>query len=269
MPIHEFIKEMRAAFADYSEARMPIEQRQAWAKRMGEIVARTRPSFTENVEQYVHACYEISTSLTSDNLGNARFEICQKIIAGCLPYIDAVPVELAMDVVGQMSYSLDLDAKPLTDQSFPAYRNAFVEHRLRVWKRILAGIDPTWDANDPKNAVYLNMSPPGYNGPGGIAPEAIKEPNIRQEYERMLAENAKRACKNSEQLTATRNRERWLGYLQKDMASMYGRAPVSEQDWEMLKAYLRIYVADAKLRQELYDRCRKAAVREPASQPTF
>jgi hypothetical protein len=265
MPIYDFIKEMRAAFADYSEARMPLEQRQAWAKRIGEVVAATRPKLSENVEQYVHACYECSVYLTSMNMGETRFRLCQEIIVALLPYLDAVPVDLAMKVVQQMSYQLDLGAKLLTHDSSSAYRNVFVEYRLRVWRRIPPLIDPIWKADDPQNTVYMNMSPPGGKYPSGIAPEGIMEPEIRQEYEKRLAENHRRAERNSQQIHARQIRDEWLkGALRGDMVKLYEKFPVTDEDWDTLKAYLQVYVTDAQVRQELYALCREAASRRDA-----
>ncbi|MDD4890991.1 MAG: hypothetical protein PHU85_13805 [Phycisphaerae bacterium] len=259
-PMFSFIKEIRHAFEDYDEARMPLEQREAWANRIARVCQTARPGAAENVELYVHACYECTTFLTSMNMGERRFEMCQAIVAGCLPYIDAVPVPLAMDLASQMSYALDLDGRPLTPQSRSAYRNTFVEYRLRVWRRVAAAIDPTWKENDPNNAVYANMAPPGGAYPSGVAPEGIKEPEIRQAYEKLLAENHRKAKRNNQQITARRNADTWRKRaLGVDMVSLYGKGPVTDEDWEMLKAYLRVYVSDDGLRQEIYGKCRKAA----------
>ncbi len=258
-PIFDFIKDMRHAFEDYSEARMPLQQREAWANRIEEVCKATKPSAADQVELYVHACYECTTKLTSMNMGEKRFEMCQTIVVGCLPYVDAVPVPLAMDLVRQMSYSLDLDSRPLTPQSGAVYRNTFVEYRLRVWRRIVGEIDPTWKEDDPNNRVFLNTSPPGYLMVG-IAPDSIKEPEIRQAYEKKLAENSRRLERNSQQITARRNAETWRKRaLNEDIVTLYERFPVNNEDWDALKAYLRVYVSDADLRQELYTKCRRVA----------
>lgn len=257
--LFDFLKEIRQGFQDYSEARMPLEQREAWAKRIVEVCRATKPGAAENTKLYVHACYECTTYLSSMNMGEKRFEMCQEVVAGCLPYVDAVPVSLAIDVVTQMSHSLDLNSDPLTPRTAATYRNTFVEYRLRVWRRIVEEIDPTWKQDDPNNTVYGNMSPPGHTYPSGIAPEAIKEPEIRQAYEKMLAENNRRAKRNVQQHFARQNADRFMSELNRSIPHKYERFPVTDGDWEMLRAYLRIYVSDDTFRQELYAKCRKAA----------
>lgn len=66
-PLFDFIKELRQGFTDYSEARMPLEQREAWAKRIAEFCRATKPNAIQNTELYVHACYECTTYLSSMN----------------------------------------------------------------------------------------------------------------------------------------------------------------------------------------------------------
>ena len=258
-PMFDLVKDLRTAFSDYSEAKMPLQEREAWANQIAKVCKATKPNAAEQVELYVRACFECTTYLSSMNMGEKRFEQSQTIVAGALPYVDAVPVSLAMDLVTQMSYSLDLDSRPLTPQSEAAYRNTFVEYRLRVWRRIVGEIDPTWKEGDPKNEAFLNISPPD-GGPSGVAPDSIKDPEIRQAYEKMLAENSRRMERNNQQIYARRNAETWRKRaLSVDIVYLYENRPVNNEDWETLKAYLRVYVSDNDLRQELYTKCRKAA----------
>jgi hypothetical protein len=56
-------------------------------------------------------------------------------------------------------------------------------------------------------------------------------------------------------------RDRYLPQLKRAIASAYTIGPVTADDLVMLEAYLRTYVADEDLRQELLDSARLAASR--------
>lgn len=230
---------------------------------MDELVARAKPMADTEVEQYVRGCYSCSLILTSLNLGKGgrQYVLCQKIIAGCLPHLDAVPSSLAMDVVSQMSYELDLELRRLNAGTLPAYRGIYVEKRLRIWSRIVSEsvIDPSWDPDDRKNDVPMAVAPLGSKYPLGIPPEQVAEPEIRREYERRIAANFAKAERNHQQRQARGERDDWRKRLSRDLEHIYRLAPVTNENLEALQALLRRQVLDEKLRKELFESVRGVA----------
>ena len=75
----------------------------------------------------------------------------------------------------------------------------------------------------------------------------------------MLEANRKKAERNLEQGHAKRLQEFYLPRLKTAIADVYDIEPVSEDDFDVLKAYLRIYVSDETLRKELFDIAQSAA----------
>jgi hypothetical protein len=76
------------------------------------------------------------------------------------------------------------------------------QEKARMLFNLLAvidqNVDPSFDLNNPKYWVAVNLVPPGTDGlryPSGIDPNDIKEPEIRVRYEAELKENAKKAAR--------------------------------------------------------------------------
>ena len=210
-------------------------------------------------EQAVQACYECSTYLTSLDLGEERFALCQKIIGRCLPYLDAVSTKLAVNIVCQMSLRYDLRGEPLTKRSLRAYRHAYIVDHLRVWERVASTIDRTWKPNDPANMVG-GVSPPGGNYPGPVSPEDVKETDIRARYEAMIEADRRKGDRNVEQIAARRLQEAYLRRLKDAVYRAYNAEPPSKDESDTFAACLRVYVSDENVREEL----QKAMTTPPA-----
>jgi len=92
-------------------------------------------------------------------------------------------------------------------------RKKDVEVRLHAWKRLVNAIDPTWDAND---VPLVNVMPPLAAGPPGgvapgVAPEAIKDPKLRAQYEAAIEKNRLSLLLMPQILTTVR--QLWMRYL--------------------------------------------------------
>jgi hypothetical protein len=241
---------------------IPVDERSKIAKKILAFSQKALGQVDSVSEQTIQKCYDGSTclssySFSSNHLDLERLSLCQKIIADCLPYLDAMSLNSAMKVVGQMSACYDLQGQDLTASTVGAYRNIYLRYHLRVWERVAAlPIDPTWHPNDPSNMVAGSMPPPCGKYIAGMPPEYIKEPEIRKKYEAMLEANHKKALRNSEQWRLRWIQEGYLLRLKRSIVHAYEMQPVikvSPEDFEILKAYLRIYVSDEKLRKELFE----------------
>jgi len=78
------------------------------------------------------------------------------------------------------------------DSSRALARHVVAALWLQVGGAVDLEADPTFNADD---VPQMNLVPPGGKYDSGIAPESIKEPEIRKEYEKALALNAQKAEK--------------------------------------------------------------------------
>jgi hypothetical protein len=94
---------------------------------------------------------------------------------------------------------------------------------------------------------------------GGVSPEAIQDPERRKKYEAALRANRRKRERSVEQHRIRWLRDRYLPRMKEAIADAYSIQPVKSSDLDVLKAYLRIYVGEPKLRSELFQMARAAA----------
>ena len=200
-------------------------------------------------------------AISSCDLGDssAQEAVGQRIDLECLSMADALPVDLEFRLVVHIglgpAQSIDSKGQKTIGKQWQSLRNRLLEHRLHLWRRIADEIDPQWDPND---SPEMNIMPPG-GGAAGMAPEAIADPKLRARYEMAIEANRKKGEAYNRQLDARSIRDRYLPQLKAPIGDAYTLEPVTEDDLDMLKAYLRIYVMDEKLRREFFEIAHAAA----------
>lgn len=205
--LSEALQDIDRFFQGLRKRSIPVNQRSAILETMRLLPQKALDQNHLVSEETIQKCYDCSVYLSS-NFGLESFAPCQKVIVGCLPYLDVVSTELAIKIVGQMSSCYDLQGRPLTADSIPAYRNIYLREHLRVWERVAAiPIDPTWHPDDPANITYMNMMPPSNKYMAGTPPERIKEPEIRKQFEAMLEKNRQKGERNLKQSYLRRIKE--------------------------------------------------------------
>jgi hypothetical protein len=255
-PLAGCLQDMQRAWQEYHTAIATPDQKLNVIRATRQLYTQATAKLRLSTEQFVRTCDMCAGRITSEDFGKDRFELSQQILTSCLPYLEAVPTKLAVNIVCKMSVQYDLQGQPLTKQSVPTYRNTYVRYHLRAWERVVSDIDPTWKPGDRSRST---LSPPGGKYLPGTPPEDIKEPDIRSQYEAMLEANRKKADRNLEQRHARRLHEFYLPRLKSAIADVYHIEPVSEDDFNLLKAYLRIYVSHEGLRKELFEIAQSAA----------
>jgi len=147
--------------------------------------------------------------------------------------------------------NIDAKGQRIVGKRWQAQRNRICEHRLRLWWRLEATIDPARSASD---AALVAAGPAGDSadreGRGGCETVVQPDRKVRQRYFR--------------QPDACALRARYLPQLKGVIARTYKIGPVTADDLVMLEAYLRTYVADEDLRRELFAAAQAAAgVQDP------
>jgi hypothetical protein len=251
-------------------AEVPMEDRQQLLKASADQLPIARASQTEQVEAYVRDMLTIVDELTSCDFGDRPLQdaLCQQMVFDCLTMADRISVDSEFRLVSQLrlgpSRNLDADGQKVSGSKWQALRSQIMGHRLRLWYRINSIIDPQWN---PDDSPMMNVAVPGGMYPSGVAPESIREPEIRKQYEAALEANRKKAEKHLEQRSARDMRDRYLPSLKAAITDAYSMGPVTADDLDVLKAYLRINVSDKKLRAELFQVAEAAAKKAQDGKP--
>jgi len=104
-----------------------------------------------------------------------------------------------------------------------AIRDAKFQLLLAALQKIDAAEDKSFD---PKDVPMANMAPPqGKDGrlyDSGISPDSIKDPEVRAEYQRMLAANSVKAARYNRQWKILSARRDWLRIVEEFRWDQYG-----------------------------------------------
>lgn len=123
-------------------------------------------------------------------------------------------------------------------------RREKLEFRLGVLDRVAAGIDK----DNGKNEIsYLNVGAPGVPV-AGMDPKQIKDPAVRKEYERRIAENRQKVDRNRRNFLLEDLKAKWSEQVRFFTAQNYGK---DETDISEIKSAINSTVSDPSLRAEL------------------
>lgn len=248
-------------------ADVPTPERQRILKAIGVRVPSALTSCAAGLESYTTDILACVDWLTSSDFGDRQSQdaLCQCMILDCLSVANKISLQCEFRLVGQLrlgsARSLNASGQKVAGKEWQGLRNHLAECRLHLWRRIETVIEPNWDPNDvPMINVQVSGVTP-YSA--GVAPESIKEPEIRKRYEAVLEANRQKNEKYREQRSARDIRQRYLPRLKGGIADLYKMGPTSQDDLDMLKACLRIYVPEEKLRNELFEIAQRAAKQSP------
>jgi len=110
-----------------------------------------------------------------------------------LKRLDAVKVSHDMDAFAQIGK--DIERLPLAEETDLPERQKMRRQKLELWLKLLNECDQLIDQQfDPNDVPQINIAPPPNTGlSAGASPIAIKDPQLRQEYERAIRLNAEKA----------------------------------------------------------------------------
>jgi hypothetical protein len=120
---------------------------------------------------------------------------------------------------------------------------------LHAWQRLEREIDPSFDPDDRRNRGVMRVSPPVETGlRPGSPPEAIKDPKLRADYEKAIAENEAKSVRRNQQLPLQWEQKPFVEHAEKALIEMYSQPPYSPRE---LKDYLNTYLTDANARRRI------------------
>lgn len=201
-----------------------------------------------NKEHYARLILEICGPLSSGTFeDDRRYDVARKYALSVLDKSEEISIEMELKLTGHVVTLMYTPSSP-KGEDFAQRRKKDVEIRLHAWKRLIDAIDPNWDPNEElrsPNAVATSM---GF--PGTIAPESIKDPKLRAEYEAALQKNRQNIERHSEQRRLHDWLKRYPKSAERDIVLMYSEPPFN---LEQLKQYLGKYIADTKTKARILD----------------
>jgi hypothetical protein len=205
-----------------------------------------------NKEHYALLMLEICGPLSSgDFKGNRPRTLARKYALSVLEMPDAVPLTLELELTGHVMTLMCTPYAP-KGEDFAQRRRKDVEIRLHAWKRLIDAIDPTWNPKEvpwSPNAVGASMGLPS-----GIAPESVKDPKLRAEYEAALQKNRQKIKIYTEQSRLHKWLKRFPKRAEAYIIQAYSKPPFNSEE---LKQYLDKNIADKKTKDKMLDAVKK------------
>lgn len=218
--------------AEFDKQAAAVERK--WAKKNKKIRA----------ELMLELCNQIS----SGQYGKTRAHgLARKYALAALEDPESIPVETELNLVGHVDSNTTQQSE-MTNEERGSRRRVEAKAKLHAWKRLHESIDPSWD---PEDRPSLNVPlPAGANFPRGVAPEAIKDPKLRAEYEAAIEKNQVKARRYSEQHRLRNLRMSHEKRIERYLINAYSKPPLNVGELDEL---LKTHVTDSVARQRIMD----------------
>jgi hypothetical protein len=186
------------------------------------------------------------------------YQLSQKYIFAALAQAD----NFSLDLESRLLPFLAIDQAP--SATTDAVSSEWIKERgakTRLWLHALQRLEKETDRNFNFNDhPVLNVAPPQETGlPAGVAPEAIKEPKLRAQYQAAIAANAKKAREYDRQYMLRHIREVFFPKAEQYLVSAYTKPPY---DLDELRVYLNEYLADAASKERIVNEVKKKMSQE-------
>lgn len=200
----------------------------------------------KNKEHYARLMLKVCGPLSSGRFNDERqYALARKYALLALAEPNEVSLVTELELTGHVMTDMVTPRAP-KGQQWAQLRKKDVQIRLHAWKRLTDAIDPNWDPNEElrsPNAVATAMGLPGT-----VAPEAIKDPTLRAEYELAIERNRRKIERYTEQYRLHDWLKRYPKRAERYIIQAYSRP---SYNLEELEQFLDTYIADAKTRSRI------------------
>lgn len=216
----------------------------------------------KNKELYSRLMWAVCKPLSSGRFDDGRqHAVARRYALLALAEPNEVPIEVELELTGHVMTDMVTPRAP-KGQDWARARKKDVEIRLHAWKRLIGAIEATWDPND---LPLINVTPPPATGlPSGVAPEAIKDPKLRAEYEAAIQKNSEKAQRYREQYTLRKWLRRFPKRAEEYIVRAYCKPPFNVEE---LTQYLEQYIADGKTRSRILDAVTRNMEQQTQNEP--
>lgn len=159
---------------------------------------------------------------------------------------------LARNVNALPQLGKDIDRFPLGEEMGTQEKQKLRERKIELWLKLLNECDEMIDPEfDPNDVPQLNVAPPPGTGlSAGASPSAIKDPQLRQEYERAIRLNAEKAGRYHVQEKLRDCERNWSAKVTRYITSQY---TTDESDVKELDRLVERYLSSKARKQQLKD----------------
>ncbi len=196
---------------------------------------------------YSYMMIEICSSLASYDFKNDRqYILTHKYAKLALQRADQMPVENEVRLVQYLGGDIEYFTGQVNLEEWPQDRRERMQYWFHAWRRLNSEIDRNFNVNEPP---LLNVPPAGPY-PSGIAPDGIKDPQLRARYEAAVQANKQKIERFNRQQLLHKLDEGFKKNLRRFIVGAYSKPPV---DLAELTYYLNTYTTDDQLRQSILD----------------
>lgn len=227
-----------------------------WKGLLSEIAEEIEEKWlTEDPDHYARLMLDVVNNLTwlaRSDYGSYR-ATTEKYAIETLEKAERIPANIEFDLLRYVRPKFDEAAVQLVDErSVRQERRRKILRWLDAWKRLEQAIDPDWD---PEDLPFENIAPPiGTGLPSGVCPRAIKDPELRAEYEAAIEANRKKNEEYKRQRMLRKVKRRFSPRLEKTIVTAYSRPP---HDMKELAQFVRIYIEDQPMRERIEEAVQK------------
>lgn len=215
------------------------------------FLANIRSKWRNNPKILSLLLSEISHAFSSYDFQNKlQYAQAVKLAKEILVMKEGVPISIKYEMVRKLRSRSSYIVADDQARGWARDRTERMEMILQFWRYVESNIDRTFDLNNPKNRPVGNVEVAGRYFPG-VSPEAIKEPEIRREYEKKLAANNLLAEKFNRQFELRKIDESLSDFIEQVIIDFYSIEPKRTSE---LKHYILIF----RLSKESRDRISKA-----------
>src|SRR3989442_10762783 len=196
-----------------------------------------------DAKAYSYMMIEICSSLASYDFKNERqYILTHKYAMLALQKADQMPLENEIRLVQYLGGDAEYFTGQLKPEDWPKDRRERMQYWFHAWRRLNSEIDRNFNVNEPP---LLNVPPAGPY-PSGIAPEAIKDPQLRARYEAAIQANKQKIERFNRQHLLHKLEEEFTKNLRTFLVGAYSKPPF---DLAELMYYLNTNITDDQLRQ--------------------
>ena len=204
-------------------------------------------------ESYGRLMLSVSNTLVNSFRNWRAWRLSEKYASDALASADSFSVHLETELVQFLSQ--DFVPRVVTRDGPPDWGKDRSD-KAKLWLHALRRLEQETDINfDFSDRPYLNIPPPQETGlPSGVAPEAIKDPWLRAQYEAAIQANAEKARKYNHQFMMRHLNETFTRRAERYLIGTYAKPPFAVDE---LKRLLDANLKDVGRKERILSGVRK------------
>ena len=204
-------------------------------------------------EYYGQLMLNVSNLLVNSFNDENNYSLSQKYAFAALAKADTFSLELEVKILPFLSMDMAprMKAGDIVSE-WAKERSIKAKLWLHAWLRLEREIDRNFNFDDRPS---LNIRPPdGVGAPSGVAPEAIKDPKLRAQYEAALSVNREKVRKYDHQYMLHYIDKMFPPKAEQYLIRVYSMQPFNTDE---LKGYLNTYISKRGRRESILSQVEK------------